>query len=230
MIHIPILTGPMRGIRWSPASGGKILRVFLGSYEPEQTGLFTEHIAPGGVLFDIGAHVGYYTMLSSRLVGASGRVVSFEPNPRNAAFLHGHVAANQVGNVTVFETALGHKSGVVRFDATHGSGTGSVSAEGNLEVMMHRLDDVVEEMGVAPTHLKIDVEGGEHDVLSGGRETLAKHRPTIFLSTHGSGVHISCCDLLAQFGYAFTPILGDDWQATSELLCTPRAQESSAAA
>ncbi len=204
--------------------------MFLGSYEPEQTGLFTEHVSAGDVLYDIGAHVGYYSMLSARLVGAAGRVISFEPNPRNAAFLHRHVAANNAGNVTVLETALGDKSGVVRFDATLGSGTGCVSAGGNLEVMMHRLDDLVKEMGVPPTHLKIDVEGGEHDVLCGGRETLATHRPTIFLSTHGSGVHLSCCELLSQLGYTFTPILGDDWQSTSELLCTPRTETSSAAA
>src|SRR5687768_5648057 len=83
---VPFVVGPLRGNWWQLASGGKLARLLLGTYEPEQSGLFRTHIRPGDQVLDIGAAAGYYTLLSAKLVGTSGRVVSFEPDPNNLQF------------------------------------------------------------------------------------------------------------------------------------------------
>ena len=231
-LAIPIPQGRMRGMFWAPASGGKILRVLLGSYEREQTELFAKLVGPGSTVLDIGAHVGYYTLLAARLMRGQGKVVAFEPDPKNAAFLRRHVSANRAAKtiVDVQQAAVGATSGSVRFSTGTGSGTGHVSADGPMEVRMIKLDDFVSAQGLKPTHVKIDVEGAELDVLQGGRETLRRHRPVLFLSTHGTEPHAACCRLLAELDYKLEPILGGDVQSTSELLCRPLSSYSSRSA
>jgi FkbM family methyltransferase len=218
---VPILGGKLRGLFWAPFSGGKLLRILLGTYEREQTELFVRHIRPGDVVFDVGAHVGYYTLLSARLLAGEGRVVSFEPDPGNVFFLRRHVAANRLKLACVYEAAVGAFQGTVKFSAGTGSGTGHLAEDGRIDVRICRLDDVVAEQGANPTHIKIDVEGAELQVLQGGRETLIRARPIIFLSTHGSDVHAACRQFLSELGYRFHPILGDDVDRSPELLCVP---------
>lgn len=220
-MRLPIWGGALRGRWWLPASRGKVLRVLGGTYEPEQTRLFQEHVRPGDTVLDIGAHVGYYSLLSSVLAGDAGTVWAFEPNPHNCAFLRRHVEINRRGNVRVTEAAVSDAAGRARFDFGRGSGTGRLSGDGAIEVATVRLDDFVRERGIAPTAVKIDVEGAEVQVLEGARATLGEHRPVIFLSTHGAEVHRASMELLRGLGYAFRPILGSDADTTSELLCLP---------
>ena len=220
-MRLPIWGGALRGRWWLPESRGKVLRVLGGTYEPEQTRLFQEHVRPGATVLDIGAHVGYYSLLSSVLAGDAGTVWAFEPNPRNCAFLRRHVEINRRGNVRVTEAAVSDAAGRARFDFGRGSGTGRLSVQGAVEVETVRLDDFAREQGIAPTAVKIDVEGAEVQVLDGARATLAEHRPVVFLSTHGAEVHRAGMALLRELGYRFRPILGSDAATTSELLCLP---------
>jgi FkbM family methyltransferase len=208
----------LRGCRWSPAAGGKVLRLFLGTYEPQQTALFERQIGPGDVVFDVGANAGYYTLLAARRVGPRGKVIACEPDPRIAAFLRLHVEANCLRNVTVVESALGVESGAARFCRGTGTGTGRISDAGDLTVRVQTLDGLSHEHGLLPTHIKIDVEGAELDVLSGGRRTLRRARPTIFLSTHGTQVHGDCCRLLQEHGYFLSAIGGGEFASAPELL------------
>lgn len=221
-MRLPVLGGPLRGRWWLPASRGKVLRILNGTYEREQTLLFQEHLRPGGTVLDVGAHVGYYTLLSSVLVGDAGRVHAFEPNPANAAFLRRHVEVNRRANVRVEQAAVSDRAGTARFDFGTGSGTGHLADGGALEVRTVRLDDYCAEHGLAPTAVKIDVEGAEVSVLEGGRDTLSRHRPVIFLSTHGLDVHRASLELLRGLGYALSPILGGDLDTTAEVLALPR--------
>jgi FkbM family methyltransferase len=220
-VRLPIVGGRLRGRWWLPASRGKVLRILGGTYEPEQTRLFEERLRAGDTVLDVGAHVGYYTLLSSVLVGPGGSVWAFEPNPQNAGFLRRHAQVNGCANVRVTEAAVSDEAGRARFDFGTGSGTGRLAGGGALEVATVRLDDFVREHGIAPAAVKIDVEGGELRVLEGARDTLAAHRPVLFLSTHGAEVHRACMALLREAGYAFRPILGTDVESTSELLCVP---------
>jgi FkbM family methyltransferase len=209
---LPILAGPLRGM-W-----GKVLRMFLGTYEPEQTALFCRQVRAGDVVFDVGANAGYYTLLAARLAGPRGRVIACEPDPRIAAYLRLHVEANRLENVTVVQSAVGAKSGVAQFCRGKGTGTGRVSNAGELTVRVRTLDDLARQHGALPTHVKIDVEGAELDVLHGAHETLNRPRPTIFLSTHGTHVHDPCCRLLQEYGYFLSAIGGGDFATAPELL------------
>jgi FkbM family methyltransferase len=220
-VRLPILAGPLRGRWWLPASRGKILRILGGGYEPEQTALFQEWIRPGATVLDVGAHVGYYTLISSVLAGPRGRVLAFEPNPRNCAFLRRHVAINGLRNVEVEPAAVAEAAGSARFDFGTGSGTGHLAEGGALEVRTVALDEACRARGLTPNAVKIDVEGAELQVLRGGEDIVTRARPVIFLSTHGAQVHRACLDWLGERGYALRPILGDDLQRATEVLCLP---------
>ncbi len=222
-LSIPFVVGPLRGNWWQLASGGKIARLLLGTYEPEQSGLFHQHIRPGHQVLDIGAAAGYYTLLSAKLVGTTGRVVSFEPDPNNLQFLRSHVEQNGLSQVTILPIALADETGTARFGGGTGTGTGRLCENGVVQVSVQRLDDTAADMGLRPQHLKIDVEGAEMAVLRGGQKLIRTHRPTIFLSTHDKivpGIHRQCCELLIQWGYQLQPITGTSVEEASELLCT----------
>ena len=221
-MRLPIVRGPLRGTWWLPASRGKILRVLLGSYEPEQTALFLRHVGPGGVLLDVGAHVGFYTMLGSRLVGPSGEVWAFEPDPTNVRYLREHVLVNRAGNVHVEQTAVADTEGAARFGGGSGSGTGRLTGGGYLEVQTVTLDAFCDRERITPTAMKIDVEGAEVGVLEGGASMLERARPVIFLSTHGPDVHGRSLALLRELGYDLAPILGGALENSSEVLALPR--------
>lgn len=219
-MRLPILAGPLRGRWWLPQSRGKILRILGGSYEPDQTRLFQQRIPAGSTVFDVGAHVGYYTVLAAVLAGPRGRVFAFEPNPANHSFLQRHVALNRLGNVTIENAAVSDRNGTAAFAFGTGSGTGRLDSGGTLNVRTLRLDDFCSERGVHPQFLKIDVEGAELDVLRGAAATIAANHPVIFLSTHGPQVHADCLAWLRERQYALEPVSGEDLTSASEVLCT----------
>lgn len=230
-ISLPILRGPLRGFQWLPWSGGKTARVLLGTYERQQTRAFVELVGPNSCVLDVGAHVGYYSLLAARLVGERGVVVAFEPNPKNAGFLRRHVVHNRLHQVAVQQLAVGTANGSVGFAAGTGTGTGRVSETGPIRVQMVRLDDFVTTHDIRPTHVKVDIEGGELDMLAGARHVLTRFRPTIFLSTHGPAVHRACSDFLTEMGYALQPIRHeDDLAVATEVLCQPRPMSGVVAA
>lgn len=219
-VRLPLWFGPNKGQRWLPFSGGKLLRLLLGSYEPDQTAWVTSQLKVGSVLFDVGAAVGYYTLVASRLVGPAGRVVSFEPDPKNAAFLRQHVTINQLANVEVHQAAIGDCTGQAYFTRGTGTGTGHLDESGEATVILWKLDDIIEHTRI-PTHIKIDVEGAELEVLEGARNLLCTAKPTLFLSTHGSVVHQACCRFLLQLGYDIQSVSADP-KCDSEIVCIPR--------
>ncbi len=217
-IPVPILAGRLLGSRWLPASGGKIVRLICGTYEKAQTELFQQHVQADSIVFDLGANVGYYTLLAAKLA-RQGQVVAFEPEPRNAAFLRSNIAANGCQNVAIHELAVAATAGISYFKMGRGTGTGALATEGTLQVKTVKLDEFVADCGLQPTHLKIDVEGAEIDVFRGGMETLKACRPILFLSTHGPAVHAACCEVLQDLKYDVQAIEGDSVETATELLC-----------
>lgn len=219
-MRLPIARGALRGWWWSPLSGGKVLRVLTGSYEPRQTDLFERWVTEGATVFDLGAHTGYYTLLAARFVGTRGRVVAFEPNPRNLRVLRSHVRMNRLANVEVVAGAAADAEGVGSFVRGSGSGTGHLGGSGGIEVPTTTVDAVARRTGLVPTVLKIDVEGSELAALCGAESTLRSAAPTIFLSVHGRQMHRGCSEFLHRLGYAVQPIDSPSLEAASELLCT----------
>jgi FkbM family methyltransferase len=206
-VTFPILRGPLAGKKWLLASR---INFFLGSYEPEQTQAFQRIIRPGDIVFDVGAHYGYYTLLSSALAGSKGKVFAFEPSPGNIPHLKKHLTINQCNNVEVLELALSDHQGTARFDNHAGSGTGHLSPEGGVEVAVSSMDALSSRLPL-PNVVKIDCEGAEVEVLKGAEKIIQVGKPAIFLSTHGDDLKQTCFSLLDSWGYQSERIHGDDY-------------------
>jgi FkbM family methyltransferase len=214
---VPILQGKLRGQKWIVGSGHH--GCWLGSYEWDKRVAFEQVVGEGGVVFDIGAHVGFYTLLASVLVGASGKVIAFEPAPRNVRYLQAHLRLNHVSNVELIQAAVSDRIGVASFDESPASSTGHLAAGGSLWVKTVTIDQLVSAGEVpAPTCIKIDAEGAEALVLQGGKSVLSGLRPPILLATHGSEVHRECCRLLRSLGYVLKPIAGLSVEETDEII------------
>ena len=215
---VPILQGRLRGKKWIIGSGN--MAYWLGSYEYEKRILFEKMISKSSVVYDIGAHVGFYTLLASELVGEDGKVIAFEPVPRNAKYLKKHLEINHCANVMVIEAAVSDKSGVFFFSEGPNSFMGHLSDDANLTVDTVSIDDLVmsgKSKILAPNYIKIDVEGAELLVLKGAKSMLSKYDPKIFLATHDTKIHIDCCNFLTSLGYKLKPIVGNDLYNTTEI-------------
>ncbi|HEV7921925.1 MAG TPA: FkbM family methyltransferase [Thermoanaerobaculia bacterium] len=194
-----ILSGPLRGQRWirSSATNG----CWAGTYERESQRVFREHVQPAGVVFDIGANVGFFTLLAAKLA-KDGFVYAFEPLPGNLGYLRRHLALNQVRHAEILPIAVAASTGTARFAAAPSPSMGALAADGGLEVAIDTLDRLVSVGRIRPPNfIKIDVEGAEHDVLRGAASVLREAKPTIFLSAHGWQQHELCSALLAEAGY-----------------------------
>jgi FkbM family methyltransferase len=163
-------------------------------------------LRPGDVFFDVGANVGFFTILGARLVGPSGKVVAFEPHPANVEALRANVEANAFENVVVVPNAVTASSGERLLDirsATLAKLVEDRSEPGAAELVpATSIDDFVStHADLIPDVLKIDVEGHEVEVLSGMRGTLTQHSPVIVCEMHG--LNESFRRALAEFGYTF---------------------------
>jgi FkbM family methyltransferase len=206
---VPILQGPVKGMRWIVESGTH--GCWLGTYEQVQAYRFAQEIRPGMVVFDVGAHAGFYLLLASPRVGEDGLVVAFEPNPVNLQFLKKHIRINDLGNVALFEGAVSDRSTVALFDSSDGTSTGHLSPLGSMTVTTVSLDEWINDGRSAPPDvIKIDVEGAEKMVLYGAENILRTKRPLIFLATHSPELHAECIGILRNFGYQIELLQGHD--------------------
>lgn len=197
---VPILSGPLRGTRWLVASGN--IEYFLGSYEKEKMRLFDKEIKKGIVVYDIGAHVGYYTLLASKKVCKNGHVISFEPLQRNLRFLKAHLLLNKADNVNVIEAAVSNYSGTAFFKMGPSSYEGKMSSIGENRVATVWIDELISRKIIPiPDVVKIDVEGAEVSVLEGSIDIIANYSPKLFLATHGKENRDRCFDFLKRHNY-----------------------------
>ncbi len=214
---VPILATRARGKKWIVGSGPH--SCWLGFNESHKRREFSARIRPGDVVYDIGANVGSYTILSAVLAGSSGQVFAFEPVPENVRFLQEHVRLNAFTHVKILEVAVSDRNGSVRFEANPDRVLGRISSAGQIVVNCVVLDELLKNGELPPPNcLKIDVEGGEAGVLRGAQEILQRIRPVIFVATHGPVVHRECVEILNAARYAVTTI-GD---AKDELLAMPQ--------
>jgi FkbM family methyltransferase len=216
-MHVPILQGPLRGWKW--VTGSSTHGTWLGSYEYEKQIIFIDTVKEGSVVFDIGAHVGFYTLLASKLVGAPGKVIAFEPVPQNLYYLEEHLKLNGCINVEIFPVAVGETGAIVEFGEGPSSSMGKVSSSGNLKVKMVSLDELLANGDIpVPNCIKMDIEGGEMRALAGARRLLIEYHPAIFLSTHGKDQHSACCQFLRSQGYELSSIGTAPIDQTDEIL------------
>lgn len=143
-------------------------------YEIETTRLFKHLLKPGMKVVDVGAHVGYYSLLAASLVGPEGRVYAFEPEPRNFELLLRNVELNGYQNIVPVNEAFSNQSGMGTLFLTaldsgrHSMYPNDLPDSGSLRIKTTTADSFLEAQGWPQINLiKIDVEGAELDVLSG---------------------------------------------------------------
>lgn len=223
-MRMPVLQGPLRGKTW--IVGAHTHGCWLGSYELDKQRLFARSVKAGAVIYDVGANAGFYSMLGSVLTGPTGRVIAFEPSPRNLAFLREHVRLNALGNVSILDLAVAEQPGTASFKSGSSGATGSLAVGGDLEVRTSSLDSLVESRVIPPPNLiKMDIEGGELAAIRGARKVLRQHRPMLLLATHGAEVHRACVTELQALDYELSSLNGQSILETDELLATPRVAQ-----
>jgi FkbM family methyltransferase len=181
-----VLWGPCRGIRYKIFSGYGWAYLY-GGWERPVVRVMCSLINPGSVAYDLGANYGMHTLLFTRLVGRSGHVYSFEPNPEVFAALENQLRLNDITTATPVCKAISAKSGEASFDVAHHRGAGHLtsSGEGGCKVQVTSIDDFV--FGCKerpPAFLKIDIEGGESGALEGACKVLSQYRPTMVVELH----------------------------------------------
>jgi FkbM family methyltransferase len=218
---LPILQGPLRGKKWTAGSGSH--GCWLGSYEYQKQKALQHELKVGDVVYDIGANVGFYTLLSSVIVGDAGTVYSFEPSPDNLQELRRHLELNHIKNCTVIDAAVSSADGEAVFDLSDDRCTGHLAVNGSLRVRTLMLDGLVSRREIRPPNLmKIDIEGAELECLRGASNVIQKHRPIIFLATHGQEIHSACTELLANWNYQLTSLDGRPLESADELIARPK--------
>lgn len=171
--------------RWS--------RYFESDYESENIAFLKQHVKSGDVIFDIGAHLGLMSVISSQLSGPSGKVYAFEPSASTFGLLNKVLALNS-GQATVIaeQMAVSNAVGNIRFylSSDLGSNSNSLVEKHHLnrdavEVACTTIDAYAKKQGIVLIHLlKIDAEGSELQVLQGAKEVLLNQRPKVILAIH----------------------------------------------
>jgi FkbM family methyltransferase len=221
-IVLPILQGPLRGKKW--IVGSHLHGCWLGSYEWEMQKRMAKEVRPGTTFYDIGANVGFYSLLAANLIG-SGKVYAMEPLTANVAYLRRHLELNWVRNVEVMEMAISDVVGKLAFESEGTRAMGRIGAAGSALVESSTLDILLGESRIAPPDcIKMDIEGAEYRALGAARQCFARYRPKLFLALHGKEVHENCCRLLSSWDYDYQYI-SQESEERAELFAFKRAGE-----
>jgi len=158
-----------------------------GTHEPAVQQALLQILKPGMTFYDVGANLGFFSLIGSRLVGPSGKVHAFEPMTETRAHLETNIRANQAENIVVHGVALAAASGSALLHANITPGTWTlVAGKGKphgMQVSLSTLDETVKFADI-PDVVKIDTEGNELEVLRGGRELLSSKKPTIVFEVY----------------------------------------------
>jgi FkbM family methyltransferase len=198
----PVAHGPAAGLRL--VGERRSLAWLSGTVERNVQEAIVAHLRLGSTFVDVGASIGFFSLLAARVVGPSGRVLAFEPQAAAVQSVRRNAELNGFSNVIAVETALGSSSGeavltgVGRATAVVASAR-DVRARG-VPVRRVTFDAYVDEHPtVRPDLVKIDVEGTEGPVLDGMRGALAAHRPILIVECHDAATAV--VSRLADAGY-----------------------------
>ena len=201
-----IIRGLASGYQIS-VSPSEHLSYLIGTAEPHLQRIIKEYVRVGDVVYDIGANIGYVSLSLAKRVGASGKVIAFEPVPQSIARLRGNLEINGLTNIEVLEIAASDRLGKATMRVTENSSTASLIWHRNdpsateFEIETISIDELVTSGHLAsPSFAKIDVEGAEYKVLLGMQHTLAVAMPVLFVECSDAGRETTW-HLLRNLGY-----------------------------
>lgn len=209
--------------------------LYAGNYQPALTTFLKRHTPPGGTCLDVGANLGFFTLMLARHVGPRGQVVAVEANPALAQRITTDAARNGFSHVTVIEQPIHVRAEPVTFYIASAPGKSSLLA-GHVAAPLQTLTltaTTIDAIAQAQhwTRLdviKLDIEGNDCNALLGARETLARFRPAVVFEywyTTPPGTARAAFALLDDLGYRVTVLHRDsrqtpfDWRA----MCDGRA-------
>jgi FkbM family methyltransferase len=239
--HLP-RTGPVR----SSLPNGEVVRLWSrgddwisnqvfwrgwDGYEPETTQLFFKLAQEARVVVDVGAFVGYFSLLAA-LANRRSRVLAFEPMPDNAERLQRHIRLNRLDNVELVRAAVASSSGTAELFHTGSANPSSTSLVREFmssHDVVHAsvvptvaLDQFLEDRGVgAVSLLKLDIETGEPDALRGMSQTLVRDKPAIFCEVLSTDVGRQVQAILAPLGYRFYHLTPEGPREREEIVGHP---------
>jgi FkbM family methyltransferase len=193
---------------------------WLGTYEPQLQAAIQELVLPGQIVYDIGANIGFMTLLFAQCVESTGHVYAFEALPANLQRLRDNIALNAVDDrVTIISAAVNDRSSSTKFYIGPSSGTGKLVKSAGRSTIMYResievegisIDDFIYKSGnPAPDILKIDIEGGEVLALPGMSRMLHEKRPVVMIELHGQEAARVGWDLLKKENYRICHMAAD---------------------
>jgi len=180
-------------------------------YDPINTAFVLKRLKQGDIFVDVGAHVGYFTILASKMVGNTGKVYAFEPCPRNYSVLLKNIRANKLTNVVTINKAASNVSSEADFynyDSRHWALSSlcpernkpyqskSLVVSGSTKVKTVRLDDYFNKLNVMPDMIKIDVEGAEPEVIEGLGDFIGRIPLMMLEDVVGKGL-----EMVKTYGY-----------------------------
>ncbi|MBY0373054.1 MAG: FkbM family methyltransferase [Bryobacteraceae bacterium] len=209
---IQISSGPLAGVKLAPGEHVSHAHV-AGTYELDVQAAIARMVRPGDVCFDLGASIGYLTLLMVK--SGAQRVYAFEPAPHAQEEIRRHLHANQWSQVEIVPLPVSDQPKNVRFSLTHVA-YGSAIAYGDspwktIELTATTLDAFGQEKGW-PDFIKMDVEGEEDNVLAGARDLLAAQRTAFCIEVHSDEDERNCERLLEQHGYRLFQLNGQPWR------------------
>jgi FkbM family methyltransferase len=187
---------------------------WLGTYEPELQAALHALIRPGAVIYDVGANIGYVTLLLAKATGESGRVQAFEALPENVGRWRRNMALNGMESRTrLFAGAVTQATGPVTFLVHASGGMGKVAGSAGRQdqylsevtIPGISLDEFVYGQGNPPPQVvKMDIEGGEVLALPGMRRVLREAHPLMLMELHGPESCRAAWETLTAAGYTIS--------------------------
>jgi FkbM family methyltransferase len=196
---------------------------WIGTYESEVQAFLRRVSISGSVFYDIGASLGFFSLAVAKCVGPGGKVFGFEPESENTRRFREMIVRNKLDDrVTIVEAAAwaGSSAGIGFVRGGRQNTYGGVAADGVRPVLAEgetrsveavSLDDFVAQGHLGPNVIKIDVEGGECEVLKGARQIFSQDRPALVCEVHHQGAANWIAGWLAEMDYVA------EWRVPDEL-------------
>lgn len=236
---VAVRNGVAKGLTFNP--GESCPELALGTYEIPIQNIFAQHLQAGDVFYDIGANVGFFTIIASKLVGNTGKVYAFEPGKGNANSIRHNARLNDFNQIEVIEKAVSNTSGegqllLAKYSGGHALATADAPPDlaGEVTIDLVSIDDLIAQNRITPPNfVKVDVEGAELDVLKGMSETIKTYQPTIIYEVDDSDragyerKYRELADFLESLNYQVTQIENSydtiDW-CVGHAIATPLSE------
>lgn len=190
--------------------------ILAGNYEPEVAGLIRQHLSPGMTFLDIGANVGFFSLMAASIVGEKGTVIAVEPSPSNVRLLEISRVLNTFEHLEIHAVAADEKMRLLSYSTAFSNGSTNEPTDDIERLMLSQMvpsmtiDQIVGRRRV--DICKIDVEGFEHIALRGASSMLKRHKPKIiseFAPDNIKGGPDSYLEYLISLGYQIG-VIGTD--------------------